>query len=158
MEHLAIEQLPFRLHSPAFAYGGMIPARHTCDGPNVNPPLSIANVPEDAAALALIMENADLSGGTWTYWKLWNIDPHTTFIKENILPKGAVAGINSFGQPEYGGPCPGAGEHGYVFRLYALRQLLHLPIEATDLMFRNALLGNVVAEADLVGYCSRQKQ
>ncbi|MFA9262795.1 MAG: YbhB/YbcL family Raf kinase inhibitor-like protein [Undibacterium sp.] len=158
MEHLAVEQSPFRLHSPAFAYGGMIPPEYTCDGRNINPPLSIENVPEDAEALALIVEDPDSPGGMWIHWKLWNIDPRTTFIKEGSTPKAATIGINTFGQAKYGGPCPRSGEHSYVFRLYALRHPLHLPIEATDLMLRNALLGNIVAEADLVGYYSRRKE
>lgn len=157
MEHLATEQAPFRLHSPAFAYGGVIPHEYTCDGRDVNPPLSIENIPEDAEALVLIMEDPDAPGGLWIHWRLWNIDPRTTFIKENTVPKGAVVGRNSFGDAKYGGPCPRSGEHGYVFRLYALRHALSLPNEATELMLRNALLGNVIAEADLIGYYSRQK-
>lgn len=155
MEHLATEQPPFRLHSPAFAYGGAIPREYTCDGRDVNPPLSIENVPEDAETLVLIMEDPDAPGGMWIHWRLWNIDPRMTFIKENTVPKGAVVGLNSFGTARYGGPCPRSGEHGYVFRLYALRHTLTLPNEATELMLRNALLGNVVAETDLVGYYSR---
>lgn len=156
MEYLATEQPPFRLHSPAFAYGGVIPREYTCDGRNVNPPLSIEHAPEEAAALAIMMEDPDSPGGNWIHWWVWNIDPRTTAIKENAVPKGAVVGINSFGDAKYGGPCPRAGEHGYVFRLYALRHALTLPAEATDLMLRNALLGNLIAETDLVGYYSRQ--
>lgn len=157
MEHLITEQPAFRLHSPAFAYGGVIPREYTCDGRNVNPPLSIENTPEDAEVLALIMEDPDSPGGTWIHWQLWNIDPHTTLIKENTVPKGAVVGLNTFGETKYGGPCPRQGEHGYVFRLYALHRPLTIPVVATNLMLRNALLGNVIAETDLVGYYSRNK-
>ncbi len=154
MEHI-VEKPPFRLHSPAFAYGERIPREYTCEGRNVNPPLSIENVPEDAEALVLIVDDPDSPGGNWVHWRVWNIAPTTTFIKEDSVPKGAIVGVNSFGQAEYGGPCPHTGEHGYVFRLYALRSPLHLPAQATDLMLRNALIGNVAAEADLVGYYRR---
>lgn len=154
MEHI-LEKPPFRLHSPAFAYGERIPREYTCEGRNVNPPLTIENVPEDAEALVLIMEDPDSPGGTWIHWRVWNIAPTTTLIKENSVPKGAVQGLNTFGHANYGGPCPHQGEHGYVFRIYALRHALHLPTEASDLMLRNALVGNVVAEADLVGYYRR---
>ena len=150
-----LEQAPFRLHSPAFAYGGLIPREYTCDGRNVNPPLSIENIPEDAETLTLIMEDPDSPALMWIHWRVWNISPTTTLIKENTVPKGAIVGINTFGDAKYGGPCPRQGEHAYVFRLYALRHTLGLPIEATDLMLRNALLGNVVAEADLIGYYGR---
>ncbi len=150
-----VEKPPFRLHSPAFAYGEMIPARYTCDGKNVNPPLHIENVPEDAESLALILEDPDSPGGLWIHWRLWNIAPATTVIHEDSVPKEAMQGINSFGHAAYGGPCPRHGEHSYVFRIYALRHALHLPAEATDLMLRNALLGNVIVEADLIGYYHR---
>ncbi|TXH06959.1 MAG: YbhB/YbcL family Raf kinase inhibitor-like protein [Candidatus Moraniibacteriota bacterium] len=154
MERIA-EKPPFRLHSPAFAYGERIPREYTCDGRDVSPPLSVESVPEDAESLALIVEDPDAPGGTWIHWRLWNIAPTTTLIREGSVPAGAIVGRNSFGQPCYGGPCPPNGEHAYIFRIYALRAPLHLPAEATELMFRNALLGNTIAEADLVGYYRR---
>ncbi len=43
-----------QLTSPGFAHQGPIPARYTCDGDNVNPPLVIAGVPEQAVSLVLI--------------------------------------------------------------------------------------------------------
>jgi len=152
-----LETPPFRLHSPAFAYGTLIPREYTCDGKNVNPPLSIEQIPTEAEVLALIMEDTDSPGGTWIHWRVWNISPKTKRIKENSVPKGALIGMNSFDEAKYGGPCPRRGEHGYIFRLYALRHALTLPAEATDLMLRNALLGNIIAETDLVGYYSRAK-
>lgn len=154
MIHL-VEKLPFRLHSPAFAYGALIPREHTCDGRNVNPPLTIENVPRYTESLALIMEDPDSPGGNWVHWRVWNIAPTTTCIKENSVPKGAIQGLNTFGQSGYGGPCPHSGEHGYVFRIYALKTPLHIPAEASELMFRNALIGNTLGEADLVGYYRR---
>lgn len=85
MERIA-EKPPFRLHSPAFAYGEQIPREYTCDGRNVNPPLSIEHVPEDAEALALIVEDPDAPGGAWIHWRVWNIAPTTTLIKEASIP------------------------------------------------------------------------
>lgn len=156
MEYI-VEKPPFRLHSPAFAYGGQIPREYTCEGRNINPPLSIENVPEDAEDLVLIVDDPDSPGGNWVHWRVWNIAPTTTYIREDAVPKGAVVGVNSFGETRYGGPCPHAGEHGYVFRLYAARNRLQLPVEASDLMLRNALIGNTIAEADLVGYYRRSE-
>lgn len=150
-----IEKPPFRLHSPAFGYGEQIPREYTCDGRDINPPLSIENVPEDAEALVLIVEDPDAPGGTWVHWRVWNIAPSTTLIKENSVPEHAIVGKNSFGNLAYGGPCPPNGEHSYVFHIYALHRPLHLPVEATDLMLRNALLGNTIAIASLVGYYRR---
>ncbi|MFZ1627261.1 MAG: YbhB/YbcL family Raf kinase inhibitor-like protein, partial [Candidatus Moraniibacteriota bacterium] len=105
-----------------------------------------------------LMEDPDSPGGMWIHWRLWNIDPKTTAIKEASVPTGAIQGVNTFGRAEYGGPCPHRGEHIYIFRIYALKGLLHIPPEASDLMFRNALIGNTIAEADLVGYYRRAEQ
>lgn len=152
-----VEKSPFRLHSPAFAYGGLIPREYTCDGRDVNPPLAIENIPRYAESLVLIVEDPDSPGGTWMHWRLWNIDPKTSLIAEDSVPKGAVQGLNTFGHARYGGPCPRSGEHSYVFRLYALQHVLDIPIEASDLMLRNALIGNTIGEADLVGYYHREE-
>ena len=155
---MLVEKSPFRLRSPAFAYGSLIPREYTCDGRNVNPPLSIENIPRYTESLALIMEDPDSPGGAWIHWRVWNINPKTTAIKENSVPKGALQGVNTFGDQKYSGPCPRSGEHSYVFRLYALQHAIEIPTEASDLMLRNALIGNVLGEADLVGYYHRDSK
>jgi len=43
-----------KIASPDFSEGGMIPARFTCDGANVNPRLDIAGVPAGARSLVLM--------------------------------------------------------------------------------------------------------
>src|SRR6185436_1076992 len=48
------------LASAAFQSDGTIPAKFTCDGDQVNPPLSITGVPEGAKSLALIMDDPDV--------------------------------------------------------------------------------------------------
>ena len=52
------------LASSAFAGGAMIPARYTCDGVDVSPPLTIANLPAEAVMLTLIVDDPDAPGGT----------------------------------------------------------------------------------------------
>jgi phosphatidylethanolamine-binding protein (PEBP) family uncharacterized protein len=41
--------------SNAFQNNGMIPAKYTCDGEGMSPPLTIENVPSGAKSLALIV-------------------------------------------------------------------------------------------------------
>ena len=43
--------------SPAFKDKDAIPARYTCQGQNVNPPLAIKDIPEGARSLVLIVED-----------------------------------------------------------------------------------------------------
>jgi len=59
-----------RLTSPAFAYGRRIPLRFTCDGEEVSPPLVVHDLPPGTISLTLMMEDADVAGGTWTHWML----------------------------------------------------------------------------------------
>src|SRR3989344_4307987 len=123
------------LTSPVFENDGTIPAKYTCDGDRVlSPPLLISDVPESAAALALIMDDSDvpkacLPDGVFDHWVLFNIPIDTAEIPEG--ESVGTAGVNSAGVAAYAGPCPPPeyepSEHRYVFRLYALDELLNAP-------------------------------
>ena len=140
-----------KITSPDFSEDGMIPARFTCDGANVNPRLDIAGVPARARSLVLIVDDPDAPVGTWNHWLLWNIDPATTKIAENSVPAGAVQGRSDFGQEKYIGPSPPSGTHRYFFRLLALDAKLDLPAGAGRAALETALRGHVLMRADLMG-------
>src|SRR5512144_42921 len=108
----------FRISSPVFAANGYIPARYTCDGNDVNPPLEIANVPAETKSLALIVDDPDAPVGMWVHWVAWNIDPATREIAEDAVPRNASQGKNDWKRNSYGGPCPPSGVHRYFFKLY----------------------------------------
>lgn len=113
------------LSSPAFEDGERIPERYGYTEENVNPPLSIEGVPEEAESLALIVDDPDArepAGKVWDHWLVWNIDPATEEIPEDWDPEadGATEGENDYGERGYGGPNPPDREHTYRFRLYAL--------------------------------------
>src|SRR3972149_3212357 len=100
-----------KIESTAFKNADRIPTQYTCDGADINPPLSISDVPAGAKSLALIMDDPDASRGqTWDHWLVWNIAPDTKEVKEGITPSGAITGSNSWPKTAYGGPCPSA-EH-----------------------------------------------
>jgi len=139
-----------RLSSPAFADGGGIPDKYTCQGENVSPPLAIDGVPAGARSLVLIMEDPDAPMGTWDHWIVWNI-PVAGSIREDSVPQGAVQGRNGWGRAEYGGPCPPSGRHRYLFRLYALDGMLSLAGGSTKARVEDAMKGHVLAQARLTG-------
>ena len=144
-----------KVASSAFAEGGKIPKKYTCDDSNVSPPLRIENVPASAKSLALIVDDPDAPGRTWTHWLVWNIDPRTTEIREKSVPQNVVQGTSDFGSASYGGPCPPSGTHRYNFKVYALDTTLTLPSSTKKAALEKAMSGHIVAEGSLMGTYSR---
>ncbi len=154
-----------KLTTTAFDGGGSIPAKDTCDGQDVSPPLAWVGAPEGTRAFVLIMDDPDAPPGTWVHWVLFNVPADTTGLKED-LPKtetladgsaqGACWGVSSFSRVGYHGPCPPPGKpHRYFFRLYALDTPLDLPARASQADVRRAAEGHVLAEAELMGTYGR---
>jgi Raf kinase inhibitor-like YbhB/YbcL family protein len=109
------------LSSPAFANGAPIPARYTCTGADVSPPLRWSGVPSTARELALVIIDPDAPGGSFTHWVLAGIPPNVDVLPAHLGLAGAVPGRNDFGKLLYRGPCPPPGKpHHYVFELLAL--------------------------------------
>ena len=142
--------------SAAFERNSSIPKKYTCDGENVNPPLTFSGVPENAKSLALIMDDPDAPRGTWVHWTMWNIDPSTINITVDSVPAGAVEGTTSSGKSVYGGPCPPSGTHHYYFKLYALDTILDLNKSSEKQEIESAIEGHVLGQAELVGLYSRE--
>jgi hypothetical protein len=115
----------FSLASTAFADGGVIPARHTCDGEDVSPPLSWASAPP-AAELAIVVRDRDAGG--FVHWVVTGIDPLVQGIGEGGVPETAVEAANQAGTIGWSGPCPpaGTGTHTYELALHALPEPLGL--------------------------------
>ncbi len=146
----------FEVTSAAFSHNGTIPAKFTCDGADISPPLTIANVPEGAVSLALIVDDPDAPAGTWVHWVVWAIGAETREIPENSVPPRAVQGTNDFRRPRYGGPCPPSGTHRYFFKLYALDSFPVLKAGATKAQLEEAMKGHILAQAELIGLYGRR--
>lgn len=147
----------FKLSSPAFSQDGDIPAKYTCDGANINPPLEISGVPSDTKSLALLMVYMDPgSGNISVHWLAWNIDPKTAIIPEGVLPAGAVQGTNDFKSAGYLGPCldkANPSRSHFVFSAYALNRQPKTAAGASPAKFiHEALDGHTIATALLSGY------
>jgi hypothetical protein len=150
-----------QVKSTAFDAGASIPARYTCDGQDVSPPLSWDAGPPKTACYALIMDDPDAPAGTWVHWVAWNIP--LTELPENVarearLADGTCQGKNSWPKLGYGGPCPPSGQHRYFFKVYALDQKLdlHAATDKEDLVA--AMRGHVLAEGELFGVYTRAKK
>lgn len=142
--------------SPAFKHGEAIPARYTCDGEDISPPLVIGKIPPTARMLALIMDDPDAPTGTWVHWVVWNIPAETREIPEKGLPPGSMHGQNDWKRNRYGGPCPPAGTHRYFFRIYALDTSLQLTSVTAKSGLERAMKGHIVATGELMGTYRRR--
>jgi Raf kinase inhibitor-like YbhB/YbcL family protein len=145
----------FTLTSSAFENGREIPRRHSCEGEDLSPPLSWSGAPEGTRSLALIMDDPDAPGGTFTHWLAWAIEPASGGLEEGEA--APVEGRNDFGTTGHRGPCPppGHGQHRYFFRLQALDMLLELPSGAGRPDLERALDGHVLGAAELMGRYER---
>jgi len=153
------------ISSKAFASGGPIPARHTCDGEDVSPELSWTEPPAGTRSFVLIVDDPDAPMGTWVHWVLYDLPAETRSLPEGLpkketldKPAGAKQGRNDFGRIGWGGPCPPAGKpHRYFFRLYALDRSLGLAAGATRPEVDRAMAGHVLAQAETYGTYARKR-
>lgn len=151
------------LTSPAFNDRSAIPAKYTCDGANVSPPLAIVDPPADARSLALICHDPDASGGDFVHWVLYDLPPDTRKLPEGIPAfevlrelGSARQGKTDFRRVGYGGPCPPPGKpHHYQFTLYALKTVLELKGGPTKAEVERAMDGHVLAQSRIVGIYQR---
>ncbi len=152
--------MTLRLTSTAFAEGGAIPSKYTCEGANVSPPLAWSGVPSAARSLAIIVDDPDAPDPAaprtiWVHWVVYDLPPNTTGLAEGVdanhLPKGSKVGINDWKKPGYGGPCPPIGRHRYFHKLYALDTMLPELEKPTKAALEAAMKGHILAEAHLIG-------
>lgn len=156
-----VKNSPFTLASDAFRNGGSIPPVYTCKGQGISPKLIWSNVPSGIGSFALMMEDPDAPGSTFSHWVIYNIPAEKRELPSSLpsiplFPDGTRQGMNDFRRIGYGAPCPPPGKpHRYYFRIFALKALLK-PSAAMD---RTNLLHNVrdqlIEKAELIGLFGR---
>lgn len=154
--------MSIEITSSAFEDGGFIPARYTCEGEDLSPPLKWANVPGDSRSLAIICDDPDAPAGTWVHWVIYDISPTLSELPEGIppsqiTPDGAKQGVNDFRRTGYGGPCPPpGGPHRYFFKLYALDIEPGLPAGSSKADLLRVMEARVLGEGQLMGLYQRK--
>lgn len=152
--------MTFKISSPAFAGNASIPAKYTCEGDDVSPPLEWSGVPAGTKSLVLIVDDPDAPDPaaprmTWVHWVAYDIPADATGLGEdanaNGVPAGTKLGLNDWKRADYGGPCPPIGRHRYFFKLYALGTTLKDLGKATKADVVAAMKGHVLAEAQIIG-------
>jgi len=152
--------MTLRLTSSAFADGGSIPSKYTCEGQNSSPPLAWTGVPDKTKSLLLIVDDPDAPDPkaprmTWVHWVLYDLPPSVSALAEGAdasgLPPGTKVGLNDWKKARYGGPCPPVGRHRYVHKLYALDIQLSVLQRPTKAEIEQAINRHILAETRLIG-------
>ncbi len=158
--------------SPAFTAGETIPVKHTCDGDDVSPAMSWSLVrqgpaasgaqtpPAEVRSFALIVEDPDAPGGTWTHWVVYGIPPSVAELQEGVpsgesLADGGRQGASDFGRSGYGGPCPPGGASHTIFKVFALAGDVKLDAGATTEELLATMDGLILYEGQLMGRFER---
>jgi Raf kinase inhibitor-like YbhB/YbcL family protein len=146
---------PLVVSSKSFENNGNIPAKYSCEGEQVSPPLLVTNVPTNAKSLALILHDPDApKKGGFTHWVVWNIDTKGE-IPEGF--KGAEQGLNGAGKTGYTGMCPPSGTHHYHFMVYALDVKLDIDKNTDKAGLEKSMQGHIISQGELIGLYKKSK-
>ncbi|MCL5090617.1 MAG: YbhB/YbcL family Raf kinase inhibitor-like protein [Patescibacteria group bacterium] len=152
--------MSLKIISSAFNENDLIPEKYTCDGENINPPITITGAPEKTKSLALIVDDPDAvtPTGSFVHWLLWNINPSICEIFEGEIPEGTLQGKNSAGSMRYEGPCPpeNAPAHNYRFTIYALSEPLNIEGGIDKISLQQIMDGKILEQDQLVGRYQRK--
>lgn len=166
----------FKASSEAFKDGEPLPAKYTCDGDGVSPPITWSQPPDGAESFAVVMTDPDAPEGTFHHWGVWAIPKNEKVLKENVPAEaeirvttpdveedGTVSAYqakNDFDKIGYGAPCPPEGDdaHRYIFRVFALDHPGATFTEAPTVeQLIDELAADAIGEAEIVATYKRGK-
>lgn len=133
------KEIEMRLTSLSIEEGNRMPAVYSYPGGNRSPELSWQDPPEGTRSFAVTCFDPDApTGSGWWHWCVVNLPETVRSLPEGVSPAdiealGAITLRNDYGEAEYGGAAPPAGDgmHRYVFTVWAL------PVEKLDLTEKN---------------------
>lgn len=156
--------LALELSSTDIGHGEFMAKTHEftgfgCDGSDLSPALSWSGAPKGTEAFALLVHDPDApTGSGWWHWQVINIPKNVTSLStgagkkdSKLMPKGSIQIENDYGVAAFGGACPppGHGAHRYRFTLYALKQKLDLPANASGALTGYMVKANALASATI---------
>lgn len=150
----------FNITSEIFGWGDFIPERYSCEGKNFSPPLFWENQGNQVKSYAIIMDDPDAGMEPYVHWVVFNLPPSVTRLAEheNISLIGGMVGLNSAGLNAYQGPCPPSGVHRYLFKVYALDDVLKLDSSATAAQLTKAMENHILAQGQLMGRYQKKRK
>jgi len=122
--------LTMTINSPVFT-NRVIPAKYTCYGAGVSPPIYWSTPPAGTKSLALVVDDSATPISPRVYWLVFDISPATTELQVGSLPPHARVAYNSSGKGGYSAPCPRGKSHDYRFTIYALNTSIGASLPAS---------------------------
>ena len=108
------------LTSSAFEAGGRIPTKFTCSGKEISPPLAWADVPAGTNSIALLVEDPDAPGGTYTHWTVYGIPPTVAQVRSRQGTERLDAGRELVRRRPLWRAVPAEGRRGAPLRVQPL--------------------------------------
>nr|WP_232834505.1 YbhB/YbcL family Raf kinase inhibitor-like protein [Rhodoferax ferrireducens] len=138
-----------------------------CAGENKSPALKWSGAPKGTKAFAVTVYDPDApTGSGWWHWMVINIPAEVNELSPNAgavgganLPEGARPARIDFGVAAWGGVCPPQGDkaHRYIFTVYALKDKLDVPADATAALTGFMINGNSLGKASFTARYGRPK-
>ena len=153
-----------RVESVAFDDNEPIPPLFTADGEGESPPLRWRGAPDGAAAIVLVVEDADSpTSAPLIYVLAIKFGGHDDDLIPGALTHESAAaevlalGRNSFDKAEWSPPDPprGDGPHRYIFEIYAIDHRPEFEGTPGKREILDILRGHVLAKGCLTGTYER---
>lgn len=150
------------LSSSSFPPNGDMPISCTCKGEEVSPALLWETAIPNVQSYVVLLTDYDVPAPafplyTLSHWVVYNLPASVRSLPEGVTAEqlrmlGGKVGKNGTGDAKYIGPCPPIGRHAYVFRVYALDQMLSFadPPGKQDVL--DLMKGHVLGYGELTGY------
>lgn len=160
--YLATLKKNLAVSSNAFPPNGDMPVNCSCRGQQASPALMWEGNQPDAQSYVVLMTDYDVPTPTFplfnlSHWVVYNLPASVRSLPEAVTTEqmrllGGKVGRNSTGDQKFIGPCPPAGRHAYVFRVYALDE----PLTFNDLPNKQqvveAMKGHILGYGELKGF------
>ena len=148
--------------SGSFPPNGDMPMNCTCKGQEVSPALVWEGEQPAVESYVILTTDYDVPTPAFplynlSHWVVYNLPASVRSLPEGVTAEqlrmlGGKVGKNGTGNARYIAPCPPLGRHAYVFRVYALDQMLSFtdPPGKQDVL--EMMKGHVLGYGELTGY------
>jgi phosphatidylethanolamine-binding protein (PEBP) family uncharacterized protein len=148
-----VDNSTFTLQSSAFVNNGTYPAKYTCDGQSISPPLNWVNAPAGTKSFAVTMHHIPGPGDKHVYYVVYKLPSTSSSLPESNTSIG-IFGVNTVnGKNTYTPPCSqGPGAKTYVITAYALSAEPVIPAGTTKVtmdILLEAIKSTTLAKSEL---------